>query len=138
MPPKKKPSSKPKENLSPKERMESLLALMPQHPLHEELSDPENAGRTWVVELVFPAGCFMARSLPEPVDMAALDAEIADSVAALQTGESTNSRHLLFLPYSGGHARRIVEALTEEIPSPKLPMAPRDLYAMDGIFRVVQ
>jgi hypothetical protein len=134
--PQKKPakkSTKPKRRSS-KEVVAGVLKLVPTHPLHAELADPENQGRTWVVELVFPPGCFMARSLPDPVDMRALDAEIELSIKALQTGSPVKSRYVLFVPYSGGHARRTVEGLARFIPNPKLPFTPMQLFDLDAIF----
>jgi hypothetical protein len=136
----KKPSKKAAkvQRPSPKDAIAAVLKLVPNHPLHAQLEDPENAGRVWVVELVIPPGCFMARSLPEPVDMQALDAEIKVSVEALRTGKPVKGRYVLFVPWSGAHGRRIVECLTDHIPHPKLPFSSLQLYDLDATFRAVQ
>jgi hypothetical protein len=101
--PKKKPSKKTAKGQprSPKDAISSVLKLVPNHPAHAQLADPENDGRVWVAELVIPPGCFMARSIPEPVDMKALNAEIEVSAHALRTGSPAKSRYMLFVPWSG-------------------------------------
>ena len=104
--------------------------------MRAELRDPENVGRVGIVELVFPAGVFMARSLPEPVDRNALNAEIEESVQALQTGSPVQNRYFLFVPWSGAHGRRIVEALTESVPSPKAPLSSGDLFELECVFHI--
>jgi hypothetical protein len=134
--PKKKPSKKAKKRLrrSPKDAISSVLKLLPNHPAHAQLADPENKDRVWVVELVIPPGCFMARSLPEPVDMRALDAEIDVSIQALRTGSPVKCRYVLFVAWSGAHSRRTVEYLTESIPNPKLPFSYSELFNLDAVF----
>jgi hypothetical protein len=135
---KKATKSKKGRQRSPKDVISSVLKLVPNHPALAQLADPENDGRTWIVELVFPPGCFMARSLPEPVDMKALDAEIEVSIQALQTGSPVKSRYVLFVPWCGAHGRRVVECLTEFIPNPKLPFSPRELFDVEATFRALQ
>jgi hypothetical protein len=136
--PKKKPSKKTAKGQprSPKDAISSVLKLVPNHPAHAQLADLENDGRVWVAELVIPPGCFMARSIPEPVEMKALNAEIEVSAHALRTDSPAKSRYMLFVPWSGAHARRIVEYLTESIPKPKLPFSYRELFDLDAMFHV--
>ena len=141
--PQKEPSKKAKkakkgQRPGPKDAISAVLKLVPNHPAHAQLADPENDGRVWVVELVIPPGCFMARSLPEPVDMKALDAEIDVSVQALRTGSPVKNRYVLFVPWCGAHGRRVVECLTEFIPNPKLPFSSRELFDLEATFRAVQ
>lgn len=145
MTPPKKAAKKPKvkksegsEPLNLKEKVTALLSLGPSHSAVAQLADLENKDQLWIVELVIPPGCFMARALPEPVDMKALDAEIDESVQALQTGSPVKNRYILFIPWCGAHGRRVVECLTEFIPEPKLPFTPRQLFDVEATFRACQ
>ena len=95
---------------------------------------PENQNCVWLVEMVIPPGSFVARSVPEPVDRAALTAEIRASAEALKKGNDPN-RHRFLITYTdtGGLARQYVKALAEEIPQPTVPMEPFDRFTIDAI-----
>jgi hypothetical protein len=135
--PKKKPSPKkatPAKSRSAKSKISELMKLVPNHPLAAELADPENEKREWIVEFVTPPGCFVARSIPEPVDDLAIEAEIRTAVKAMQTGQPEQNRYILFRAWSGGHARAVVEDLTRMVPNPKLPLSPNQLFNIDACF----
>lgn len=139
-PKKKKPSRAQgaRKAKTPKETALAIMKLIPDHPAAAEFADPENEGRTWVVEYVEPPCVFMARSIPEPVDLKALNAEISAAFDALGSAESKQTRYLLGVAFSGDHARRLVECLTEKFPRPAVPFLFIDLFFMDGVFHVVQ
>ena len=109
--------------------MEKVLAR-----LRAQIDHPENQNCVWVVELVIPPGSFMARRLEEPVDMAALNAEIKASAEALNYGNDPK-RHRFVITHTdlGGVARQYAKAMCEDIPNPTVPMRHFDLFTIDAI-----
>jgi hypothetical protein len=128
--------SKPK-MATPKSKIASILSVVPHHPIWAELNDPENEGKVWTVEFVNPPGVFMARAVPDE-EAEALGDEIEESWKALKTGEPIKVRYILGMGYSGGHARRLVECITRDVPNPRVPFTALELYEISGTFRVVQ
>ena len=76
----------------------------------------------------------MARRIEKPVDSAALDQEITESIAALQKGNDPGRhRFLITKTDTGGLARQYAKAMCEEIPNPTVPLKRFDLFTIDAV-----
>jgi hypothetical protein len=133
--PKKKAPAKAKltkKKISPEEQRAEMLAFIAR--LNAIADAPENQNCVWLVELVIPPGTFMARRVEEPVDRAELEKEVAASTQVLRHGGDRN-RHRFLITYTGtgGVARQWAKAMTEEIPSPTVPMSNWDLFTIDAV-----
>lgn len=128
------PKKKTKKPQKHEEAQAGLKAVLKR--LRAVAEHPENKDRVWLVELVIPPGSFLARSVPEPVDRAALSKEIKASAEALRKGNDPE-RHRFLITYTdaGGLARQYAKAMCEEIPNPTPPMRPFDLFTIDAILR---
>jgi hypothetical protein len=79
----------------------------------------------------------MARAVPEE-EADTINEEIEASWKALRSGEPIRVRYILGMGYSGGHARRLVECITQYVPNPRLPFSDGDMSEIHCTFRAVQ
>jgi hypothetical protein len=129
---KKKTAKSTKKQIAEQKALDAFAAVLARMKAVGEL--PENQDCVWLVELVIPPGSFLARRVPEPVDRAKLEQEVAASTATLQTGKDPG-RHRFLITYTdtGGLARQWAKAMTEEIPKPTVPMSDWDLFTIDAV-----